>query len=153
MPESLLDEEESAALAEVLTLVLLKHLNAAFSDSPGGLAKLTPKQASEYIGILPGCLWQWRVSRDEKCPTYIKVGRSVVYQRKHLDEWLATWHVDNSRPANSPHRFKRKIDLLPSDELRTMYIRMMEELEKTDGDNSRTRYELWRWRQRMLEVE
>lgn len=156
MHELLLDEEQSARLAEGLTTVLLKHLKVAVRDrqtTPCGLTSLTTNEASDYIGIIPGTLCQWRMSRDEKCPTYTKVGTRVFYLRKHLDEWLATWSVDNSRPVNSPHRFKRKIDLIPWEELKVIYTRLMEELERTDSDNPSVRWELWDWRRRLQEAE
>lgn len=155
MHELLLDEEQSANLVDELVAVLLEHLAEAIrnqrSEQPH--SRLNTKEAAKYLGLIPGTLSQWRASGDEKCPTDVKASGTVYYLRKHLDEWLATWNVDNSRPANSPHRFKRKIDLIPWEELQATYTRMIEDLERTGSDDPSVIWEIWSWRRKLQKAE
>lgn len=48
---------------------------------------LTPKEASQYIGVTEGTLSVWRATRRYEIP-YIKVGHLVKYRLSDLDEWL-----------------------------------------------------------------
>lgn len=47
---------------------------------------LTEKEASEIIKLKPGSLRQRRTSG--KPPSYVKIGRSVYYDKKVLEEFI-----------------------------------------------------------------
>ena len=48
---------------------------------------LTTATAALRLGVSPRTLEKWRVSGDG--PTFLKVGRRVVYAASDLDTWLA----------------------------------------------------------------
>ncbi len=48
---------------------------------------LSNKEASAYIGVLPGTLESWRYSKRYPIP-FIKVGRLVKYRQSDLDIFL-----------------------------------------------------------------
>ncbi len=56
-------------------------MNAAASDL------MTRQEAAEYLGIQPQTLSVWATSGRHKLP-FVKVGRSVRYRRRDLDQWL-----------------------------------------------------------------
>jgi len=58
----------------------------------GGPNLISIQQASEYLGITVGTIYQWR--SQHKIP-YIKVGRRVKFKKEQLDQWLTerTVHV------------------------------------------------------------
>ena len=51
----------------------------------------TDTEAAEYIGVSRNTLRGWRVEKHG--PAYHKAGKSVVYLRKDLDDWLARQKV------------------------------------------------------------
>ena len=54
---------------------------------------LTNKEASAYIGVLPGTLEIWRCTKRYSIP-FIKVGRLVKYRKSDLDYFLDERTVD-----------------------------------------------------------
>ncbi len=48
---------------------------------------LTPKAASEYLGVSKETLSVWRCTGRYAIP-YLKVGRLVKYRKSDLDSWL-----------------------------------------------------------------
>jgi hypothetical protein len=48
---------------------------------------LSNKEASAYIGVLPGTLESWRYAKRYPIP-FIKVGRLVKYRQSDLDIFL-----------------------------------------------------------------
>ena len=59
------------------------------SESP---AKMTRKQAAEYIGVTEGTLSVWACTKRHSIPHY-KLGKKVVYLRADLDAWLQSRRV------------------------------------------------------------
>ena len=47
---------------------------------------LTTAEAAAYVGLSPRTLERYRVTGEG--PTYLKVGRRVLYRRTDLDKWL-----------------------------------------------------------------
>lgn len=54
---------------------------------------LNNKEASAYIGVLPGTLEIWRCTKRYPIP-FIKVGRLVKYRKSDLDNFLHERTVD-----------------------------------------------------------
>lgn len=50
-------------------------------------ALLSRVEAAKYIGVATQTLAAWASTKRYEIP-YIKVGRTVKYRRRHLDEWL-----------------------------------------------------------------
>ena len=51
---------------------------------------LRPKEASGYLGIAESTLAKLRMShRRDEGPPYVRIGKSVIYDRDRLDAWLA----------------------------------------------------------------
>lgn len=48
--------------------------------------RMTPAEAAKYLKRTPKTLAQWRYCRIG--PPYIKIGRSVYYDKRILDAWL-----------------------------------------------------------------
>jgi hypothetical protein len=48
---------------------------------------LSPKQASQYLGVSIDALQLWR--GQEQGPTYIRMNRSIRYKAEHLDSWMS----------------------------------------------------------------
>jgi predicted DNA-binding transcriptional regulator AlpA len=60
---------------------------------------LTPKQASEYLGVPTGTLCDWRSQR--RGPDFFKLGGYLVrYAQNDLDAWLAAQHVSLPQQTN-----------------------------------------------------
>ncbi len=57
-------------------------MNATMQD-----CLLSREQAAEYLGLKPQTLAVW-VSRQENGPPFIKIGRSVRYRMRDLEEWI-----------------------------------------------------------------
>lgn len=56
---------------------------------------LSPKQASQYLGISIDALQLWR--GQERGPSYIRMNRSIRYNVQILDAWMA-----GSMPGSMP---------------------------------------------------
>jgi excisionase family DNA binding protein len=64
-----------------------------FATTPQATPLLTPKTASEFLGIPEGTLAQWRSQR--RGPTFIKLeGRLVRYRASDLEQYIASRIVE-----------------------------------------------------------
>jgi hypothetical protein len=64
---------------------------------------LNPPQAAEYLGFSLSTLNNSRYSGllgGVKSPPYIKLGKSIRYQRSTLDEWLSQFQEQNNTSQN-----------------------------------------------------
>ncbi|HVT46507.1 MAG TPA: hypothetical protein VHD57_01865 [Vicinamibacterales bacterium] len=68
----------------------------AIPSPPSPPAALRERDAAHYLGLTPSFL---RASRVGRCdgPTYVRVGRTVLYRRADLDAWLAAHRVGGAR--------------------------------------------------------
>ena len=55
---------------------------------------LIPEEAASFLRISPETLRQWRHLGEG--PKYLKMGRSVRYNREHLENWLQEIAVEPS---------------------------------------------------------
>lgn len=46
------------------------------------------REAADYIGVVPGTLYQWRNRRAQHRPKEIQVGRNLRWKQEDLDQWL-----------------------------------------------------------------
>ena len=49
---------------------------------------LDPVSAAAYIGFEPKTLESWRYSPTPEAPPWIRIGRSIRYDRRDLDAWI-----------------------------------------------------------------
>lgn len=63
--------------------------------SPNSSERMPVARAAQYLCLSPNTLNKWRVTGDG--PSYLKLGRRVLYETKALDEWLAA----NTRQSTS----------------------------------------------------
>ncbi len=62
---------------------------------PGTMAPLlTPDDVSQYLGVPPGTLANWRYQGHG--PAFVRLGRHVRYRAGDVDEWI------NSQVARNP---------------------------------------------------
>lgn len=55
-------------------------------DPPAATPRLDTDRAAEVLGLKPTRLRQWR--RRGFGPPYVKLGRSVFYDRRDLEAWV-----------------------------------------------------------------
>lgn len=56
---------------------------------------LTSQAAAEYLHHAPRTLIRWR--NERRGPTYIRVGKKVLYSKSDLDKWLESNRVEMVR--------------------------------------------------------
>jgi len=61
-------------------------------------AKLTRREAADYIGVRYPTLCTWATTGGG--PPFLKVGAKVVYLQRDLDEWLASRRVTCTAELN-----------------------------------------------------
>lgn len=54
---------------------------------------LTREEAARYLGVSPGTLAVWASTKRYRLP-YYKIGAKVFYDRRDLDQFLASCRVD-----------------------------------------------------------
>jgi excisionase family DNA binding protein len=60
-------------------------------------ALLTPQQVSEYLGVPPGTLANWRYLG--RGPAFVHLGRHVRYREVDVDEWVEA-HLSDAGGAS-----------------------------------------------------
>jgi hypothetical protein len=60
--------------------------------------KLTPPEAARHLGLAPSTLAKMRCCGGS--PTFLRLGRKIVYVRADLDTWLATRRVRHTSEAD-----------------------------------------------------
>ena len=67
---------------------------------------MTPKELEQFTGLKMGTLANWRTKN--KGPSYLKLGRRVLYTKKEINKWLKKQivHTDESM-NNENHKIGR----------------------------------------------
>jgi predicted DNA-binding transcriptional regulator AlpA len=73
-----------------------------FATTPQTTRLLTPKAASEFLGIPEGTLAQWRSQR--RGPSFVKLeGRLVRYRASDLEHYIASRIVETEVSLANPN--------------------------------------------------
>lgn len=60
---------------------------------------MTNKEAAAYLAIQPQTLDKWRMTGGENSIPFVKVGRSIRYQRSDLNNYIASRKFNNTVEA------------------------------------------------------
>jgi predicted DNA-binding transcriptional regulator AlpA len=71
--------------------------------------KLTPPEAARHLGLAPSTLAKMRCRGGS--PTFLRLGRKIVYVRADLDEWLSGRRV---RHTSEGDKLPRRLTDEPS---------------------------------------
>ncbi len=74
------------------------------AETPDGETYFTPAEAAAYIRRSSRTLEDWRIEKTG--PVYLKLGVSkrsnVMYRKRDLDVWMASFAVNPEKPNNLP---------------------------------------------------
>jgi hypothetical protein len=73
------------------------------------LEKLIPRDAARHLGLAPSTLAKMRCRGGS--PTFLRLGRKIVYVRADLDVWLAARRAQSTSDAD---RLPRRLTDAPS---------------------------------------